>query len=558
MVYTICWSAASDRRRRRLELEVLEDRCLPSTAATFVESLYYDFLGRTGSPTEIQNWVNAIPTIGNAGVANGVIRSPEGLTHAVDAFYVQLLNRQAAGGEEMGWVDQLEMGATEEQVLAGILASPEFGNRADAAVGAKPSTSYVTELYRIVLGRAASSSEIDGWVNALPSLGRSGVALGFLDSPEFRTDLVQQLYGFAAAPAGTLASAFPPLLGRTSPPAPAEINYWVGSGLDILTVQVDFGASPEYVQGAYSISGQVTVDTTGIGIPNVTVELIDAAGTIVQTTLTSGAGKYQFSDLAPGPYVVHAVAPTGFVQTAPTFTTTAPVPGYGAPFQSPINLTGPTTDLSQYLQINYVPTLAPSLIETDHDLQVDPNPSADDSISLNGSQFVLKQFHFHYMSENTVNGQPYTMEEHFVNVNAAGAITVVAVFLQLGADNPGLDPILSTASANLTFGVSESALAAPIDLADLLPTSMQGWYYQGSLTTFPYSTPVNWFVLSTPITLSSSQLAEYQAVASGFGFLPNARSTQPLDGRQLNQIDNDVNLKGHMSALANFAFHPTD
>ena len=83
---------------------------------------------------------------------------------------------------------------------------------------------------------------------------------------------------------------------------------------------------------------------------------------------------------------------------------------------------------------------------------------------------------------------------------------------------------------------------------------MQGWYFQGSLTTYPYSLPINWFVLSTPITLDSGQLAEYETVAEGFGFLPNARPVQPLDGRQLNQIDNDVNLKGHINPVANFSF----
>ena len=426
--------------RRLLELEVLEDRCLPTAGTTFVQSLYYDFLGRTGSTAEIQGWVNALPVLGNAGVANGIVRSPEGLTHAVGAFYVPLLNRVAVGGEEMSWVNQLLAGATEEQVLAGILASPEFANRANAAVGADPNTSYVKELYQIVLGRTASAPEVNGWVNALPSLGRSGVALGFVDSPEFRTDVVQQLYGYTTASPRTLPSAFPPLLGRTSPPAPAEINGWVFSGLDVLTIQVGFASSPEYVQGTYAINGQVTLDATHIGIANVTVQLIDATGNISQTTQSDATGNYQFSNLAPGPYVVHAVAPVGLVQTSPTFTTTAPTPGYGAPFQSPINLSGPTTDLSQVLQIDYTLTLAPTLIDTGHDIQVDPSPSASESISVDGNQFILKQFHFHDPSETTVNGVPYTMEEHLVNVNAAGAITVVGVFLQLGAHNRSARP----------------------------------------------------------------------------------------------------------------------
>ena len=82
---------------------------------------------------------------------------------------------------------------------------------------------------------------------------------------------------------------------------------------------------------------------------------------------------------------------------------------------------------------------------------------------------------------------------------------------------------------------------------------MQGWFYQGSLTTPPLSQPVNWFVFPTPITLDAHQLAEYRRIATAAGFLPNARPTQPLDGRRLNEIDYDVNFQNTSVAGLNFA-----
>src|SRR5262249_21516112 len=101
----------------------------------FVQDLYNDFLGRNGAPSEWNGWVSLLPILGPAGVAYDIIHSPEALTHAVDGFYVKFLGRQAVGGEEAGWVAALENGATEEQVIAGILSSPEFAARANALIG---------------------------------------------------------------------------------------------------------------------------------------------------------------------------------------------------------------------------------------------------------------------------------------------------------------------------------------------------------------------------------------------------------------------------------------
>jgi hypothetical protein len=87
-------------------------------------------------------------------------------------------------------------------------------------------------------------------------------------------------------------------------------------------------------------------------------------------------------------------------------------------------------------------------------------------------------------------------------------------------------------------------LGGPLDGgAGLLPTSMMGWYFEGSLTTPPLSQVVNWLVFATPITMDATQLAEYQQVADDDGFVPNARPSQAIDGRQLNEIDFDVNFQ---------------
>jgi hypothetical protein len=201
---------------------------------SFVQALYNDLLGRSGAASELNLWLNVLPTLGQAGVANAIIHSPEALTHAVDGFYVNFLGRAAAGGEEGGFVAALENGATEEQVLAGILSSPEFAAHANALIGgANADSNYVQALFKLLLNRTGSTAEVNAWLAVIPS-GRTAVAMGFLSSVEYRGDVVTKLYGT--------------LLDRPTAPAASEVAGWVNSGLDILAIEVGFGSSVEYFQ----------------------------------------------------------------------------------------------------------------------------------------------------------------------------------------------------------------------------------------------------------------------------------------------------------------------
>jgi carbonic anhydrase len=325
----------------------------------------------------------------------------------------------------------------------------------------------------------------------------------------------------------------------------------------------------------YTIGGRITNDVTGKGVGHVRVQLINPIGLVSQTTFTGPKGNYAFKVKFNGPYVVREVTPNGFVQTGPTFASTAPVGSYAPgrdmsswnyrtgnndpnlgpvgpanwatiapeaaqPFGSPINITGPTIDLGQVLTVNYASSVPSRIVNNGAQIQVQFPTGSGNSITLGGQQFNLSEFHYHNPAETQVNGITYPMEEHFVNTSASGALTALGVFLQIGAHNDALDPILNAAMTSLTKSGSSTTISTPIDLAGLLPTSMQGWYYQGSLTTPPLSRVINWLVFATPITLDFGQLLEYQAVADGAGFLPNALTVQATFGRQFNEVDYDI------------------
>jgi hypothetical protein len=201
---------------------------------SFVQALYNDFLGRNGAASELSQWVNLLPALGQGAVAYAISHSPEALTHAVDGFYVQFLGRAAVGGEEAGWVAALQHGATEEQVIAGLLSSSEFAAHANALIGgANADANYVQALYQLLLSRTGSTTEVNAWLGALPR-GRASVALGFLASAEYRGDMVIQFYAT--------------LLDRVGAPTASEAAGWVNSGLDMLAMEAGFASSAEYFQ----------------------------------------------------------------------------------------------------------------------------------------------------------------------------------------------------------------------------------------------------------------------------------------------------------------------
>jgi len=194
---------------------------------------------------------------------------------------------------------------------------------------------------------------------------------------------------------------------------------------------------------------------------------------------------------------------------------------------APVDITSPATDLSRVLSVNYSPAVPEQIVNTGHQIRVHFKSSTSDTVTVGGRVYTLSQFHLHEPAENTLHGTAHRMEVHFVNVCPTGAEAVLGVFLQQGAHNDALDPVLSTASEKLTAAGSQTTIKAPINFAGLLPSNKQGWYFRGSLTTPPLSRPVNWFVFQTPITLDAQQLTQYEKLASAVGFLPNARPIKP-------------------------------
>jgi hypothetical protein len=202
-----------------------------TSSSAFIEEMYEERLGRLANQSELSFWIKVMQASGRQAVAIGIEDSLEARANLVKNLYLHYLGRATVNGEEQGWVRLLMNGETEEQVIAGILSSSEFYARAQTLVSSgTPDQRFVQGLYLVVLNRSATSSEVSSWVSRLPTLGRFGVALGFLESAEFRDAVITAYYV--------------ELLQR--PPDSQGLSAWQGSGQGLGQIRLNFEASGEY------------------------------------------------------------------------------------------------------------------------------------------------------------------------------------------------------------------------------------------------------------------------------------------------------------------------
>ena len=191
--------------------------------------------------------------------------------------------------------------------------------------------------------------------------------------------------------------------------------------------------------------------------------------------------------------------------------------------QSPINIdTTFKTHLSP-LDTHYIDGPI-TLINNGHTIQSGLKTTTADTVTIDGTPFTLQQFHFHAPSENTVHGKHYAMEMHLVHKSAQGAVAVVAVMFDQGAENSELNKLWATMPEKAD---QTAKIVTQMDLNALLPADKTYWRFSGSLTTPPCSEGVTWIVLKHPLTLSSAQLAKFSHAMHH----DNNRPIQPLNGR---------------------------
>ncbi len=232
----------------------------------FVRAIYGDFLYRTGTSDQGQRgyWAGLITSDPATllTVATGLIRAGESTTKIVNDWYWKYLGRPGDQGGINYWSARLSQGESVEQLLGSFLSTvPQVGNgfseyynrgsvTAQSAAYAAPDSdhAFIQSLYIQFLGRVSPDNldpsnpgPVTRWVNTLRQNRLSGsehdaesavinsIIFG-QSSGEFRSFEVRAYYVN--------------LLRRR--PDDAEVNYWVGTSYDVLTIQTRLVGTPDF------------------------------------------------------------------------------------------------------------------------------------------------------------------------------------------------------------------------------------------------------------------------------------------------------------------------
>lgn len=144
-----------------------------------------------------------------------------------------------------------------------------------------------------------------------------------------------------------------------------------------------------------------------------------------------------------------------------------------------------------------------------------------------GQKYNLLQFHWHTLSEHTMNGEAYPMEVHFVHQREGATglndLLVVGVWYEIGEGCEDLNKLF----AHFPEDEDHYEKIEGIDINHLFPHGHKNFQYEGSLTTPPFTESVHWIVMSEPVSVTQSQLEAFQALFPH----GNTREVQALNRR---------------------------
>jgi len=191
--------------------------------------------------------------------------------------------------------------------------------------------------------------------------------------------------------------------------------------------------------------------------------------------------------------------------------------------QSPINIES-ATQKSLPLGINYHSGEFKVEIK-DMTIKLIPE-STTNTINLQGTNYELKQLHFHTPSEHLLNGHQSDMEIHFVHEDRNHSIAVIGIFVDKGTQNKAFQNVVNLLKEDKDLKENSSI---SVNIQSLIPINSKKITYNGSFTIPPCTEGLKWIVFEKPIQLSNQQIEFYRKKY----FYPSNRPVQPLNNRIL-------------------------
>ncbi|XP_060197064.1 bifunctional monodehydroascorbate reductase and carbonic anhydrase nectarin-3-like [Lycium barbarum] len=174
--------------------------------------------------------------------------------------------------------------------------------------------------------------------------------------------------------------------------------------------------------------------------------------------------------------------------------------------QSPIDLLNERVEVVSDLGIlrkYYKPSNA-TLLNRGHDMMLRWEGDAG-YVKINGTQYQLKQCHWHTPSEHTINGKRFNLEAHLVHESSDGKTAVIGIIYQIGRP----DSFLSMIEKDLKALANTKGVERAIGTIDPKQIKMEGkryYRYIGSLTTPPCTENVVWTIDGKVKTVTKRQM----------------------------------------------------
>lgn len=198
--------------------------------------------------------------------------------------------------------------------------------------------------------------------------------------------------------------------------------------------------------------------------------------------------------------------------------------------QSPIDIQNAERAEVPALQFEYKSGPLQYLLDNGYTIRVNYHdvPGAGNFLVVGDKRFHLTQFHFHRPSEEYVDDKPYDMEIHLMHDSVDGTVVGVTVLLKKGSANATIQQIWDHMPKSQ--GNEEEIPGMEINPAGLLPQDLGYYMYVGSLTAPPCTEHVTWFVLKTPVEISTEEINAFAKL-----YPHDVRPLQPLNGRVVKQ-----------------------
>jgi len=219
------------------------------------------------------------------------------------------------------------------------------------------------------------------------------------------------------------------------------------------------------------------------------------------------------------------------------------------PLQTPIDISNYQSENSPVLDSAFENVLKNGLSVTnagcdtfkiladDHAWEINFKETSCTSMKMTwkGHQMTLEQFHTHTPSEHTINGKYADGELHMVHKAYDGSnnllqAAVLGVMLVVDSDlkesqltkfwnliDAGAAEVSDWSAKEYTAATKYSAewevqnADEPVDAYALLPDDKTFYHYIGSLTTYPCTNGINWFLFQEPMYITEDDLANLQS-----------------------------------------------